>query len=161
MLYEQIEQITTDRASISSHYITLEINKGRCERRHVLVSDCVEGISKEWIGLNQIIKIERITKIKDKQQKETAYYISSKKLNALFYCDSIRSHWGIENSLHWVKDVTFEEDCSKIRTMNAPQNISTIKNIAINIFRKNKYRNMAQAQRLVANNIPLIKSLIT
>ena len=58
-----------------------------------------------------------------------------------------------------MKDVTFEEDASKIRTNNAPQNMSTIKNIAINILRKNEYENMAQAMRLVSNNICLIKNM--
>ena len=158
--YEQIVKITADKANISSHFTTLEINKGRCELRGVSVSDCISGISKEWTGLNQIVKVERITILRGKKQTETSYYISSKKLNALFYSESIRSHWKIENTLHWVKDVTFEEDASKIRTMDAPANISTIKNIAINIFRKNNYQNMAQAQRMVANNIALMRSLI-
>lgn len=76
------------------------------------------------------------------------------------YEEGVRSHWSIENSLHWVKDVTLKEDASKIRIGNAPQNISTIKNIGINIFRENNYTNMAQAMRLVANDIKALYNLI-
>lgn len=72
----------------------------------------------------------------------------------------VRSHWEIENSLHWVKDVTLKEDASKIKMGNAPQNMSTIKNIGINLFRKNNYNNIAQAMRLVANDVKTLYDII-
>ena len=159
-MYEQIEQITTKTDKISSSYIELEVNKGRTEWRQVLVSDYLDGISKEWAELKQVIKVHRIIRKKGKSNEETAYYISNLQRNALFYIEGIRAHWAIENSLHWVKDVTFKEDDSKIRTQQAPQNISTLKNISINILRNNNYTNMASAQRLVSNNIPLLAKLI-
>jgi hypothetical protein len=59
-----------------------------------------------------------------------------------------------------MKDVTLREDASKIRTGQAPQNISTLKNMSINIFRKNNYSNMAEAMRLVANDINTLYNLI-
>lgn len=149
-----------DKNKWSSWYTEIEINKGRTELRSVSVSDNLEGISNQWIGLNQLISIERIVNTKGHRTKETAYFISSKKSNALNYNEGIRLHWAIENSLHYVKDVTLKEDASKIQTGNAPQNISTIKNISMNILRTNQYSNMAQAMRLVANDIPLIKSMI-
>lgn len=159
-LYEQIENIVTDKNKISSCYVEMEINKGRTELRCTSVSDCVEGISSQWVGLKQVISVHRIVKTKEKMREEFAYFISSKQSNAFLYAEGIRLHWAIENSLHYVKDVTLKEDVSKIRTGNAPQNISTIKNISINILRNNHYTNMAQAMRLVANDIPLIKSMI-
>lgn len=160
-LYRQLEQITGRAEKISSAYTAMETNRGRSERRRVVVSDCTEGIDKEWVGLKEVVSVQRFTKEKGKIKEETAYFISSRKANALFYAEGIRLHWQIENSLHWVKDVTFGEDASKIRTGHAPQNLSTIKNIAMNIFRKNDYSNMAQAMRVVANKIELIKNLIT
>lgn len=72
----------------------------------------------------------------------------------------IRSHWSIENSLHYVKDKTFGEDGSRIRTGNAPANFSIIRNIVLNIFRKNNYQNIAQAVRLISNDIDRIFQLI-
>lgn len=57
--------------------------------------------------------------------EEMAYFISSKKENAFLYREETRSHWAIENTLRWVKDVTLKEDASIIKMENAPQNIST------------------------------------
>lgn len=160
-LHEQIEHITSNNEQISSCYTEMEINRGRTELRRVSVSDCIETISEQWVGLKQLVNVHRIVKDKGRTREEFAYFISSRQSNAFFYSQGIRLHWEIENSLHYVKDVTFEEDASKIRTSNAPQNISTIKNIAINILRKNEYENMAQAMRLVSNDICLIKNMIT
>ena len=160
-LYEQIKKIQDNNEHISSSYITMEINRGRTELRRVSVSDCIERVSEEWIGLKQLVVVHRIVREKGKSREEYAYFISSRQSNAFLYSQGIRLHWEIENSLHYVKDVTFEEDASKIQTGNAPQNISTIKNIAINILRKNEYKNMAQAMRLVANDISKIKSMIS
>jgi len=159
-LYNKIETIMADRTKRSSWYAEIEINKGRTELRSVSVCDNLEGISDQWIGLNQLVGVHRIINRKGKKTEETAYFISSKQSNAFAYNEGIRLHWAIENSLHYVKDVTLKEDASKIRTGHAPQNISTIKNISVNILRNNEYDNMAQAMRLVANDIPLIKSMI-
>lgn len=116
------------------------------------------NIGPEWIGIQTFIKIDRIVERKDKKDgvtKETAYYISSLASNtsAKKFNESIRNHWLIENSLHYVKDKTYKEDDSKIRKGQAPQNISVLRNIVINIFRANGYSNMAQAVRLLANDI--------
>jgi predicted transposase YbfD/YdcC len=159
-LYNQIESIIADKNNQSSSYTTLEKNKGRIELRHTMVSNSIEAISKDWKGLQQIIGVHRIVKEKKILREETAYFISSRNENAFLYEEGVRSHWAIENSLHWVKDVTLKEDASKIKMGNAPQNISTIKNIGINIFRENNYKNMAQAMRLVANDIEALYNLI-
>lgn len=159
-LYHQIESIIADKKKQTSSFTTLEKNKGRIELRHTIVSNSIEAISKDWKGLQQIVGVHRIVKDKGKTSEEIAYFISSRNENAFLYEEGVRSHWSIENSLHWVKDVTLKEDASKIRIGNAPQNISTIKNIGINIFRENNYTNMAQAMRLVANDIKALYNLI-
>lgn len=106
--------------------------------------------------------VQRKVKTKIKRTKETAYFISSlpSTTNAKVFYEGIRSHWQIENGLHYVKDVTFKEDRSRIRTGNSPQNKSLIIDIVINIFRKNNYENMAQAIRLVGNDIKLMWKMI-
>jgi predicted transposase YbfD/YdcC len=149
-----------DKARVSSCYIELEVNKGRTELRRTSVSDSIGGISKDWAGLAQVVSVERTVRAKGKESRQVSYFISSKRSNAFFYAEGIRSHWSIENSLHWVKDVTFGEDASMIKMGNAPQNMSTIKNIAINILRKNDYANMEQAMRLISNDIQLLNKLI-
>jgi predicted transposase YbfD/YdcC len=160
LLYAAIETIMADSNKSNSWYTEMEINKGRTELRTITVSNNLEGISNKWIGVKQIISIQRIIKRQGKKTEEIAYFISSKNANAFMYKEGIRLHWEIENSLHYVKDVTLKEDASKIVTGNAPQNLSTLKNISINIMRNNKYSNMAQGMRLVANDITLLKSMI-
>ena len=152
-LYYEIKSIIADKTKYSSHYTTLETNKGRQELRSVTVSNCIEGISKDWVGVRQIIGVHREVINKGKKSVETAYFISSRDGNALLYNEGIRGHWEVENSLHWVKDVTFKEDASKIKKGDAPATISTLKNIAINIFRENGYKSIAVAIRLVSNDI--------
>lgn len=155
-----ISSIMADRSNHSSSYIKLEDNRGRAELRCISVSNCIAGISKEWMGLQQIISVHRQIKLKGKTSDETAYFISSRRGSALLYEEGIRSHWAIENSLHWVKDVTLKEDASKIRKGNAPQNISTLKNIGINIFRKNNFSSIAAGIRLVANDIKKLGAMV-
>lgn len=126
----------------------------------MIISQDLTEISEDWVGLKQIVKVLRWTKNKQKVTQDVAFYITSVTLNAQVLYNGIRSHWGIENSLHWVKDVIFREDASKIRTENAPQNTSILRNMAINIFRLNEYTNLAQAQRLVANDIKKLIKLM-
>ena len=92
--------------------------------------------------------------------EEVFYLISSRIGSATFYLEGIRLHWAIENSLHYVKDVTLREDASRIRTGSAPQNMSTFKSIALNILRKNGYKNIAAATRRITHDIRTLKNLI-
>jgi predicted transposase YbfD/YdcC len=135
--------------------IQTEKNRGRYETRIVEIYNNLKDIDDKWSGLESIIKVNRLVIKKNKETEETAYFISSVSSITLAktFNQWIRSHWSIENSLHYTKDKTFKEDESKIRTGNAPENISLIRNIVINIFRQNGYTNMAQAIRLVSNDI--------
>ncbi len=159
-LQKKVKNILANKKNRSSSYSEIEINKGRTEYRCVTVSDTIAIIGADWKGLKQVVEVHRITRHKGKIREENAYYISSLKTNAMEYAEGIRSHWEIENSLHWVKDVTLKEDASKIKAGNAPENISTIKNIGINIFRSNEYKNIAKGIRLVANDIKKLMNLI-
>lgn len=160
-LYEQISALTAGKQTLSSSFTEQLRSKGRSEGREVSVSGCTGGISAGWTGLKQVIRVRRRIEDKGKLRQEDAFYISSLELDAQAFCKGIKSHWAIENGLHWVKDVTFKEDASRIRTANAPQNISVFRNMAINIFRRNSYQNLAQAQRLVAGDIKTLKQLLT
>lgn len=59
----------------------------------------------------------------------------------------MQGHWGIENKLHWVRDVTFDEDRSQIRTGTGPQTMATLRNLAVSLLRLNGHLNLAQATR--------------
>ena len=151
---EQAQQRSIGRCS------EMELNKGRFERREIRAFDVDERIKAKWIGAKQFVQVKRMVKKKGKISKETAYFISSIEASALLYNVGIRSHWGIENCLHWVKDVTFKEDASKISIGEAPSVLSTIRNSAINIFRRNGMNEIAKAIRLVSNDIKTLHKLI-
>ena len=83
----------------------------------------------EWSNLKNIIKIETRREIKGKIETENRYYISSSELSPQKLLHAIRSHWGIENKLHWVLDVVFNDDQSRTRNGNAPRNIVIVKKL--------------------------------
>ena len=82
--------------------------------------------------------VESIRKLDGKTTVETCYFISDVEDNAKKSANSIRTHWGIENSLHWVLDVALTEDDCRISKDNAPQNFAVMGQIAVNLLGKEK-----------------------
>jgi predicted transposase YbfD/YdcC len=130
---EKKEPIHTDTQSDKNH--------GRKELRQCRVlpaSDLPEWANaEEWKGLKTIIQIhsERHVVASGITEKETRYYISSLEGQAENFNQLVRSHWSIENQLHWSLDVQFGEDDSRKRIRNAAQNFSTIRKIALNLIK--------------------------
>jgi len=83
----------------------------------------------------------------NKTTYEVRYYISSLTSDAKILGQSVRSHWGVENSLHWVLDVTFAEDKSRIRKEYASQNFALLRHLAINLLRREESVNSSLAQK--------------
>ncbi len=136
--------------------ISTEHRSDRLTTRTVSVFDNLTDISSEWVGLERLVKVERIGTRAGKPYEQVAYYISSLRLNAAQFAQGIRGHWGIENRLHWVKDVVLEEDSSRIRLGNAPANLSIIRSLAIAILRNNGYSSITTAVRMIAHNLEQI-----
>ncbi len=132
------------------------------EIRHTKIYKAGKRIRKNWYGSQTVISVIRHRTEKWKKSTEYAYFISDLPVEkwAIFFNKYIRAHRWIENSLHYVKDVSQKEDASKIRTGNQPQNISILKSACLNIFRDFWYKNMAEAIRFVSHNIPLMNKLI-
>ncbi len=99
----------------------------------------MENISTDWVGLKRIVRVERFGTRGNTPYSETAYYISSITLEAPDFAQGIRGHWGIENQLHWVKDVVFNEDKAQIVDGYAAANFSILRSFAINLFRHNGF----------------------
>jgi predicted transposase YbfD/YdcC len=146
-LYKNVEEIFKEAISKGfegfkySDYHTKEDEHGREEIRHYLMlSDIQERIDpgKKWMNLQSVGMVEYIRKVNGKTKVETRYYISSLTDNAKLLGESVRSHWGIENSLHWVLDVALREDDCRIRKDNAPQNFAVLRHIAVNAVGKEK-----------------------
>lgn len=115
---------------------------GRVETRRCSVISDLSLIEhrEEWKNLRSLIKIEteRYDKCRQATLKETRLYISSLEADADLINRSVRSHWGVENSLHWVLDVAFNEDHSRKRAGNTAQNFSLINRIALNLLKNEK-----------------------
>ena len=117
----------------------IDYGHGRIETRkcYVLTDSSLVEEATKWKGLTSIIRIERerYFKATGKKEIESSYYISSLK-DALVINNGARKHWGIENKVHWVLDVAFNEDQSRKRAGNAAQNFSTLNRIALNLLKK-------------------------
>jgi len=111
----------------------------------------------DWPGLRQFLKLERETTVKGKVRKTTSYAITSHSVKSATAAELLtlwRDRWGIENRLFWVKDVTFREDHSRIRTGNAAYAMSVIRNASINYIRASGNSCIAKALRENALLIP-------
>jgi predicted transposase YbfD/YdcC len=89
-----------------------------------------------WADLTAIVRIQRERRLPDKVEHQVAYYITSCSAKAATLLKATRHHWAIENSLHWVMDVTFQEDLMRTRKGNSPQNLIVLRNIALNILKQ-------------------------
>lgn len=103
-----------------------------------------------WADLTAIVCLKRERRIADNIQQETAYYITSLAGGAQRLLTATRCHWSIENSLHWVMDVTFREDESRIRKDNSAQNMVVLRHIALNILKKDNSKGSLKQKRYKA-----------
>jgi predicted transposase YbfD/YdcC len=126
------------------HTETLSVEKGhgRIETRKVYSIgelDKVEGLGLEnWPGLESLTMVASVREINGSSTSERRYYISSLTANAKVIGDSVRSHWGIENSLHWVMDVTFHEDYARNRKEHSAANMAAMRHFALNLIKQEK-----------------------
>ncbi|MGJ5634898.1 ISAs1 family transposase [Nostoc sp. CALU 1950] len=146
-LYNEVEKLIDEGIRTGfqglkhSTYKTEEFGHGRHEIRHYLMlSNIQEKLDPDsvWAKLNSIGMVESVRELDGKTTVETRYFISSLEDNAQKFANSIRSHWGIENSLHWILDVALNEDDCRIRKENAPQNFAVLRHIAVNLLGKEK-----------------------
>ncbi len=121
---------------------------GRQEVRRVWVSSALNGYL-DWPGLQQVCKVERTTERKGKVTNEVRYAITSlgRGIGPDELLRHIRGHWGIENRLHYVRDVTFGEDASQVKTGSAPEVMAALRNAVIGVLRKEGATNIAAALR--------------
>ena len=123
-------------------HTTTDGDHGRIETRTSMVSTNIDWIQKDhnWPGLEAVGKVIRIREVTakgiTKTSTESAYYLLSTPLSSEKFGQVVRSHWGIENGLHWVLDVGLNEDQNRTRMDNGPENIAVLRHMALNIIRK-------------------------
>jgi predicted transposase YbfD/YdcC len=129
------------REMAHDYHETVNKAHGRIERRRCwVVADPVafEYIHHYdgWADLQTIVRVERQRQLADHIEQETAYFISSLPPVAPLILAATRLHWAVENCFHWVLDVTFRDDASRIRKDNSPQNMAVLRTIALNILKQ-------------------------
>jgi predicted transposase YbfD/YdcC len=90
----------------------------------------------QWPGLTAIGKVVRTRETIEKTTTETAYYLLSSPMSGERLNEVVRSHWGVENRLHWRLDVVMNEDQDRTRLGNGPQNLAVLRHMAINVMQK-------------------------
>jgi predicted transposase YbfD/YdcC len=119
---------------------TAEREHGRLEVRQCWATtdhECLAYLSRssQWRGLASVAKVVRKRRLDGHHSEETVYYISSRAAEASWILDSCRTHWGIENGLHWVLDVAFAEDHCRVRKDNGPANFAILRRLALNLLK--------------------------
>jgi predicted transposase YbfD/YdcC len=143
-LRAEIERYFAD-APAAALKTTVDVDKGhgRIEQRAVTVAHEVDWLDSDrrfpgeirLPDVTTIIRVASRAELKDRGRFETRYYVSSASLSAAHAAQAIRSHWAIENSLHWVLDVTFGDDQSRLRTGHGAKNMADVRHFAINLVR--------------------------
>jgi len=119
-------------------YRSEEVGHGRHEVRDYRVIYDPDSLRTrdDWPGLHSIIRVVRRRRVGDKESDEVVYYISSSARPAAQLAAAIRGHWGIENGLHWVLDVVFGEDGSRIRDRTCAENMGWLRRVAVTLLRQ-------------------------
>jgi predicted transposase YbfD/YdcC len=148
-LYEDIHELFADNQQFNyegiPHSYAKVVNKdhGRIEIRQCWTVSDPEYLAnirdlKRWEGIQTLVMILSERRIGEESEVQDRYFISSLESNAEKILRAKRSYWGIENRLHWVLDIAFNEDRSRVRKDNAPQNFAVLRHMALNLLKQEK-----------------------
>jgi len=117
-------------------HVTTETNRGREERREYIAMPAPKTLPgfAAWASLATLVMVIRITRVGEIEKGEVSYYVSSLPPKVKALAGAIRQHWSIESQLHWILDVTFTEDQSRIRKHHAPQTSAMLRRLAVSIL---------------------------
>lgn len=151
-LYEQVsEWMQTNKATLAC-YETVEASSGRFERRRCYLADQLQWMDdlQAWPAIKRVVMVESGRQKGEKIESETRFYLSSLAENAFAFCALTRNHWSIENQLHWMLDVVFDEDRARTRKDNGAENLSTVRKLALQILRQTDDKHSIQHRRMKA-----------
>jgi predicted transposase YbfD/YdcC len=163
-LFVAEQQACGFKDSKSTREQTVDGDHGRIETRTITVIHDVDWLRERhnWPGLNAVVVVNSQREIGDKVERETRFYITSLMLAASLLAPIVRSHWAIENGLHWVMDMVFRDDEARMRTNHAPANFCTLKHMAQNLVRLAPGKSSLRQKRMAAGwDDDFLASLIT
>lgn len=138
--------------TVVNRHQTIEKSHGRIETRITTAIGDIGWLKArhKWPGLETIVMIESRREIANKTERECRFYIASLPPNAQRLAETARSHWSIENGLHWGMDMVFRDDECRIRKHNAPANFATVKHMASNLLRRTPGKDSLRVKRKIA-----------
>jgi predicted transposase YbfD/YdcC len=159
--FEQVEEWFSKYGSSFEREVWEDFGSGRIEKRvcyvckNIALMDSVSG----WAGAKTLVMVEASREKKGVITQEKRYYLSSLQADATTFNRLVRRHWAIENQLHWHLDVSFREDQSRVRKDNAPDNMSTLRKIALQLLQQVQDKRSIKTKRKTAgwNNEYMIK----
>jgi predicted transposase YbfD/YdcC len=149
-LHDDVRHLLEDSPSlVVTTHTDVDKGHGRIETRTSVVSQEIAWLQTEhaWPGLAAIGKVVRTREIRGESSTETTYYLLSTPLTAERFGQVVRQHWGIENSLHWVLDVTMNEDGARVRKDHGPANGALLRRMALNLIRLEKSKGSLKGKR--------------
>ena len=155
-LHDEIRRYLDDpAATIHSRFETTDGDHGRVEVCRHRVSHDVDWLATarrfpgepRFPGLRAIAVVEAEVERNGNTSREQRYYLSSMPLDAKLFAHAVRCHWHVENRLHWVLDVVFHEDLSRLRSGMGPQNMATVRHMAMNFLRGPKDKHSLKVRR--------------
>lgn len=161
-LYREVVRLFNDALTEPSRGIpvetaqTLEKGHGRIEKRQAWTISHPDYLkyldpSGRWAGLETVVRVDSQRQINQQHSQETRYYISSVDGDPKLLNTAVRTHWTIENQLHWVLDVAFREDDSRVHRGHAPENLAVLRHMALNLLKQERTSKLSiQNKRLRA-----------
>jgi predicted transposase YbfD/YdcC len=138
-LFEDVRLYLNDLALMVNcqSFQSVDAGHGRIETRTALISTDIDWLQErhDWPGLSAIGKVSATRETGGKQTRQSRYFLLSRPLTPERFLEVTRSHWRIENSLHWVLDVTMNEDQARNRTGNGAENLALLRRMALNLAR--------------------------
>jgi len=137
-----------ENEDVKARAITKEKGHGRIETREYRIETEIDWLHQKpkWAGLKAIGAVKSSVWEKDVLREETRYFITSL-TDVKLFAEAVRGHWGIENSLHWVLDVAFNEDNCRMRKDNSGENFAVIRHIALNLLKKDDAKMSVKSRR--------------
>lgn len=152
--FEEARLFLDEWAQAHQPHETVEKDHGRLEVRRAWLSEDLDWFSDKaaWAGLHSFGMVEASRTLPTGQtQRQRRYYLSSLKAQELSrFAQAVRAHWGIENAVHWVLDVTFREDHARVRKDHAPENFALIRRMALNLLKQDSSKGSLNVKRLRA-----------